>query len=131
MVGWRRLPALSPAPLTACGQRLRVFLAGFEVEPELPAGIGGVPVEVVHRAPTASEAAVSAGRIGVDVVLGDASLANIADRLQESGAVALLRTNSAADVAANGGGAVPGPAYDVVEPVLAIASIRAFCPAES
>ena len=95
----------------------------------MPAGVGGVPVEVVHRARTAAEAQVSAEALGADVVLGDSALVGIAS-LQHSGAVAFLRTESLEDFVLNGGRSVHALAFDVIEAVLAVASIRAFCVSE-
>ena len=109
--------------------RLRVLLAGFDVEPEMPAGVGGVPVEVVHRVQTAEEASASAEAVRADVVLGDSGLLGIAS-LQHSGAVAFLRSDTVEDFVLHGSRSVHALAFDVVEAVLAVASIRVFCVSE-
>jgi hypothetical protein len=110
--------------------RLRLLLAGFEVEPDLPAGVAGLPVEVVHRARTAADAAESAEAVRADVVLGDSTLLGLAS-LQHSGSVAFLRSDAAEDFVLHGSRSVHALALDVVEAVLAVASIRAFCAVES
>jgi hypothetical protein len=95
----------------------------------MPAGVGGLPVEVVHRARTAAEVAASAESVRADVVLGDSALVGIAS-LQHSGSVAFLRTEALEDFVLNGSRSVHALAFDVVEAVLAVASIRAFCVSE-
>jgi hypothetical protein len=109
--------------------RLRVLVAGFEIEPNVPRTLAGIPVDVVHRARTADEVAALAEAVGADVVLGDAALAEIAC-LRHSGGVALLRSGTAEDFVLHSGRAVHALAADLVETVLAVASIRAFCVAE-
>lgn len=112
----------------ALSSRLRVLLAGFEVEPDMPASVAGLPVEVVHRARTAEEASASAEAVRADVVLGDYTLLGIAS-LQHSGAVAFLRSETAEDFL-HGSRSVHALALELVEAVLAVASIRAFCAVE-
>jgi hypothetical protein len=106
-----------------------VLLAGFEVEPDMPASVAGLPVEVVYRAATAAEAAESAEAVRADVVLGDSTLLGIAS-LQHLGAVAFLRSETAEDFVLHGSRSVHALALDMVEAVLAVASIRAFCAVE-
>jgi hypothetical protein len=109
----------------AVSGRLRVLLAGFDVEPRLPEGVGGVRVDVVDRASTAAEAESLTESARPDIVLGDAALTGIAG-LQHPGTVAFLRSESAS----HGGRAMQSFALDLVETVLAVASIRVFCPVE-
>jgi hypothetical protein len=117
------------SPSAALSSRLRVLLAGFEVEPDMPARVAGLPVEVVHRARTAEEAATSAEAVRADIVLGDSTLLGIAS-LQHSGAVAFLRSEMTEDFALHGSRSVHARALDVVEAVLAVASIRTVCAVE-
>jgi hypothetical protein len=79
----------------------------------MPAGVGGVPVDIVHTARTPDDAATSAEAVGADVVLSDAAFPEIAS-MEHSAAVALLRSET-----------MHALALEFVEAVLAVASIRA------
>jgi hypothetical protein len=110
------------------GDRLRVLALGADVQGSVPHSVGGRRVDVVYRT---GEVVEAAERSGADVVLAGEDMAEIAAHVQPSQALALVQSSGLDRTPVSSGLRFEPAPFDLVEVVLAIASVRVCCVADS